>query len=144
MNIRIDYEFVEVYGGLYGSSIKVPYGALEIYKAFRGIERHKRTLRVLVPSLARKKTVWFLVGNGLWDYYWRLYRDYHRDPFPYSLLRTRQKTAAKRVMQASLAKVAYSTGIGGSSLSGKHWAVHAMSVHAMCQSSMEVTSVPPS
>ena len=24
------------------------------------------------------------------DFYWRLYRDYYRDPFPHSLLRTRQ------------------------------------------------------
>ena len=29
-------------------------------------------------------------GNGLWVHYWGLYRDYYRDPFPHSLLRTRQ------------------------------------------------------
>ena len=37
--------------------------------------------------------VWCLVGNGgmdYGDYYWGLYRDYHRDPFPHSLLSTRQ------------------------------------------------------
>ena len=40
------------------------------------------------------KTVWFLVGNGgmdYEDYYWGLYGDYYRDPFPQSLLSTRQK-----------------------------------------------------
>ena len=39
--------------------------------------------------------VWFLVGNGGMDYgdYWGIYRDYHRDPFPHSLLRTRQMRA---------------------------------------------------
>ena len=33
------------------------------------------------------KTVWFLVGNGgmdYGDYYWGLYKDCHRDPFPHS------------------------------------------------------------
>ena len=33
------------------------------------------------------KAVWFLVGNGgmgYGDYYWGLYRRYHRDPFPHS------------------------------------------------------------
>ena len=37
-------------------------------------------------------TVWFLVGNGgndYGDYDWGLCRDYYRDPFPHSLLRTR-------------------------------------------------------
>ena len=37
--------------------------------------------------------VWFLVGNGgmdYGDYYWGLYRAYYRDPFPHSLLSTRQ------------------------------------------------------
>ena len=37
--------------------------------------------------------VWFLVGNGgmdYGDYFWGLYRDYSRDPFPHSLLRTRE------------------------------------------------------
>ena len=29
-------------------------------------------------------------GNGLWDYYWGLYRDYYRDPFPHSLRSTRE------------------------------------------------------
>ena len=28
--------------------------------------------------------------NGYGDYYWGLYRDYHRDHFPHSLLSTRQ------------------------------------------------------
>ena len=32
-------------------------------------------------------TVWFLVGNGGMDigdyYYWGVYRDYYRDPFPF-------------------------------------------------------------
>ena len=40
-----------------------------------------------------KPAVWFLVGNGGMDYgdvYWGLYRDYYRDPFPHSLLSTRQ------------------------------------------------------
>ena len=27
------------------------------------------------------------------DYHWGIYRDYHRDPFPHSLLRTRQMRA---------------------------------------------------
>ena len=38
-------------------------------------------------------TVWSLVGNGgmdYGDYYWGLYRGYYRDPFPHSLLSTRQ------------------------------------------------------
>ena len=29
---------------------------------------------------------------GYGDYHWGLYRDYYRDPFPHSLLRTRQQT----------------------------------------------------
>ena len=29
-------------------------------------------------------------GMGYGDYYWGLYRGYYRDPFPHSLLRTRQ------------------------------------------------------
>ena len=39
------------------------------------------------------KTVWFLIGHGGMDhadYYWGLYRGYYRDPFPHSLLSTRQ------------------------------------------------------
>ena len=28
------------------------------------------------------------------DYYWRLYRNYYRDPFPHSLLSTREKSLA--------------------------------------------------
>ena len=39
---------------------------------------------------------WFLVGNGgmdYGDYYWGLYRDYYRDPFPHSLLSIRQYSA---------------------------------------------------
>ena len=38
-------------------------------------------------------SVWFLVGNGgmdYGDYYWGLYRGYYRDPFPHSLLSTRE------------------------------------------------------
>ena len=38
-------------------------------------------------------SVWFFVGNGGMDYgdhYCGLYRDYYTDPFPHSLLRTRQ------------------------------------------------------
>ena len=27
---------------------------------------------------------------GYWDYYWGLYRGYYKDPFPHSLLSTRQ------------------------------------------------------
>ena len=27
---------------------------------------------------------------GYWDYFWGTLRDYHRDPFPHSLLRTRE------------------------------------------------------
>ena len=30
-------------------------------------------------------------GNGYGDYYWGLYKYYFRDPFPHSLLRTRQQ-----------------------------------------------------
>ena len=37
---------------------------------------------------------------GEWDYYWGLYRDYYRDPFPHSLVRTRQKG----VIQSAFAK----------------------------------------
>ena len=43
-------------------------------------------------------TVWFLVGNGgmdYGDYYWGFYRDYYRDPFPHSLLRTRQSKSLR-------------------------------------------------
>ena len=32
---------------------------------------------------------------GYADYYWGLYRDYYRDPFPHSLLRTRQSLKAR-------------------------------------------------
>ena len=42
------------------------------------------------------KTPWCLVGHGgmdIEDYYWGLYRGYYRDPFPNSLLGTRQKTS---------------------------------------------------
>ena len=39
-------------------------------------------------------SVWFLVGHGGMGYgdyyYWGFYRDYYGDPFPHSLLRTRQ------------------------------------------------------
>ena len=38
-------------------------------------------------------SVWFLAGNGgidIGDYYWGLYRDCYRDPFPHSLLSSRQ------------------------------------------------------
>ena len=41
-------------------------------------------------------TVWFLVGNGgmdYGDYSWGLYRDWYRDPFPHSLLSTRQQSS---------------------------------------------------
>ena len=40
------------------------------------------------------KTPWCFVGNGgmdIGDYYWGLYKG-SMDPFPHSLLRTRQKT----------------------------------------------------
>ena len=45
-------------------------------------------------------TVWFLVGNGGMhhgDYYWGLYRDYYRDPFPHSLLITGEDYSGLRV-----------------------------------------------
>ena len=45
-----------------------------------------RGLGFLVGCLVLSKE-W---GNGLWDYYWGLYRDYYTDPFPHSLLSTRQ------------------------------------------------------
>ena len=53
-----------------------------------------RTLNRSSPALM---TVWFLVGSGGMDYgyyYWGLYRDYYRDPFPHSLLSTRQMSLA--------------------------------------------------
>ena len=37
-----------------------------------------------------RQTPWCLAGNGgigYGDYYWGLYRDYYRVPFPHSLLR---------------------------------------------------------
>ena len=37
-------------------------------------------------TLPSYKTVWVLVGNGgmgYGDYYWELYRDHYRDPFPF-------------------------------------------------------------
>ena len=37
------------------------------------------------------------------DYYWGLYRDYYRDPFPHSLLSTRQFESASVVSGISLA-----------------------------------------
>ena len=42
----------------------------------------------------RTITVWFLLGTGgmgYGDYYWGLYWDYYRDPFPHSLLSIRQR-----------------------------------------------------
>ena len=48
----------------------------------------------MVQGLGFRVTVWFLVGNGgmdYGDYCWGLYRDYYRDPFPHSLLSTRQE-----------------------------------------------------
>ena len=48
---------------------------------------------VRVLDSACLSTVWFLVGNGgmdYGDYYWGFYRDYFWDPFPHSLLRTRE------------------------------------------------------
>ena len=44
-------------------------------------------------DLVHHDPVWFLVGNGGMDYgdnYWGLYRGYYRDPFPHSLLSTKQ------------------------------------------------------
>ena len=44
--------------------------------------------------IAAARTVRFLVGNGGMDYgddYWGLYRDYYRDPFAHSPLRTGQR-----------------------------------------------------
>ena len=40
------------------------------------------------------RTVWCLVGNGgmdIEDFSWGFYRGYYRDPFPHSLLNTRQR-----------------------------------------------------
>ena len=52
------------------------------------------TIRVILEGFrVLSMTVWFLVGNGGMDYgdhYWGLCRDYYRDPFPHSLLSTRQ------------------------------------------------------
>ena len=48
-------------------------------------------MRMLQPSSVW--FFWFLVWNGgmdYGDYYWELYRGYYRDPFPHSLLSTRQ------------------------------------------------------
>ena len=48
---------------------------------------------LLSPVSAYSLTVWCLVGNGgieYGDYHWGLYRDYCRDPFPHSLLSTRE------------------------------------------------------
>ena len=54
------------------------------------------TIRVILEGFrVLSMTVWFLVGNGGMDYgdhYWGLCRDYYRDPFPHSLLSTRQTT----------------------------------------------------
>ena len=50
----------------------------------------------LLPNYDTSKTPftsWFLVGNGgrgYGDDYWGLYRDYYRDPFLHSLLRTKE------------------------------------------------------
>ena len=49
-----------------------------------------RVARMAEASGSDVRTVRFLVGNGDGDYYWGLYRDYCRDPFPHSLLSTRQ------------------------------------------------------
>ena len=46
---------------------------------------------------------WFLVKNGgmgYWDYYRGTLRDYHRDPFPHSLLRTSQSEQKERITRA--------------------------------------------
>ena len=56
----------------------------------RPCERYLAWIRACVPGLA---SVWCLVGNGgmdYWDYDWGLYRGYCRDPFPHSLLSTRE------------------------------------------------------
>ena len=47
---------------------------------------------------------WGLVGNGgldYGDYYWGAYRDYYRDPFPHSLLSTRQPLSFGEVLRIS-------------------------------------------
>ena len=44
-------------------------------------------------EFTKRISVWFLVGNGGMGYgdsYWGLSKNYYRDPFPHSLLRTRQ------------------------------------------------------
>ena len=38
------------------------------------------------------------------DYYWGLYRNYYRDPFAHSLLRTRQSCFAVEELQPLLAE----------------------------------------
>ena len=44
-------------------------------------------------GFARRKKEFRLRGNGgmdYEDYYWGLYRDYNRDPFPHSLVSTKE------------------------------------------------------
>ena len=53
----------------------------------------ERLAGALLKLLQEALTIGSLVGNGgmdYGDYFWRLYRDYYRDPFPHSLLSTRQ------------------------------------------------------
>ena len=62
--------------------VNLPRGKEDTYRDFR------------LRMLQRLKTVWFLVGNEGMEYgayYWGVYRDYYRDPFPHSLLSTRRK-----------------------------------------------------
>ena len=73
-------------------------------RIFAVLERYINTInptpaQIPKPCKAYKphQTLWFLAGNGgmgYWDNYCGLYRDYYRDPFPHSLLRTRQSRAA--------------------------------------------------
>ena len=54
----------------------------------------------LGPSSHLHSLVWFEVGNGgmdVGDDYWVLYRDYYRDPFPHSLLSTRELCQKSRL-----------------------------------------------
>ena len=54
---------------------------------------------VRAERMPRRSSVWFLIGHGGMDNgdYWGLYWDYYRDPFPLSILSTRQSFASVAV-----------------------------------------------
>ena len=73
-----------------------PYAAVWTCSVQSAKERITLPSQIRIPSWWMPSSLWCLVGDGGMGYgdnYWELYRDYYRDPFPHSLLSTRQSLA---------------------------------------------------